>query len=145
MTEQSKSKTGKGLFNLYNPALEDEAAEKTALSKRLLDQAAEVKSRWLVEEKPFKSGLPFVASVRERFNSISTRWYVKPILAQQVEFNAAVSRSIEDLTQIVTGSTASQDMQTALLSARLIELENRLENIENLLEKLLSQQESTGK
>ncbi len=111
-----------------------EAARQSAA---LLTHVGEVQSRWLVEEKPFRSRLPGVARLRERFNSISTRWYVKPILAQQVEFNGAVARTLQDLAKLTTGSETANQMQAATLAARLLEVENRLERIERLLEKVL--------
>jgi GT2 family glycosyltransferase len=123
-------------FSRYNPAFEEINEQELALAERVSEEAQEVKKRWLVEEVPFKSRLPFVAALRERFNSISTRWYVKPILAQQVDFNAAVSRSIEDLSKLALGSGSATDMQTATLASRMLALEERLDRIEKLLERL---------
>ncbi len=122
--------------DLYDQPLEDSSAEGAAISRQIMERVAEVKESWLVEEKPFRSRLPFVASLRERFNSISTRWYVKPILAQQVDYNAAVARAIEDLGKQVAASQPSHDFEVATLSERMLSLESRLERIETLLEKL---------
>jgi len=116
----------------YNPQWE----EADPAAARLIEHVAEVKTGWLVEEKPFRSHLPFVASLRERFNSLSTKWYVKPILAQQVEYNAAVSRTLEDLGNMVTGTLVADDLAAATLASRLTTLEERLSRIEDLLEKL---------
>lgn len=104
---------------------------------QLDNQLTEVKQSWKVEEKPFRSGLPFVATLREKFNSISTKWYVRPILQQQVDYNAAVARSLETLGQVVAGREATNDMQYSILASRLTTLENRLDRIENLLERLV--------
>lgn len=114
-------------------------AEVTELAERLEQHAQNVKQGWLVEEKPFRSKIPFVAKLRDKFNSISTRWYVQPILAQQVEYNAAVSRAIEDLSKLAAGNLVTGDLQTATLAARMLTLENRLERIEKLLEKISKQ------
>ncbi len=122
--------------DLYDLSLEDSSAESAALSRQIMERVQAVKQSWLVEEKPFRSRVPFVASLREWFNSISTRWYIKPILAQQVDYNAAVARAIEDLGKLAAGSQAVQDLQVATLSERMLFLENRLERIETLLEKL---------
>lgn len=122
--------------DVYDTSLEDAFAGSAAVSRQIMERVSEVKSGWLVEEKPFRSRLPLVASLRERFNSISTRWYVKPILAQQVEYNAAVARAIEDLGKQVAASVPSHDLEVAVLSERMLALESRLERIENLLEKL---------
>jgi hypothetical protein len=123
-------------IDLYDASLEDPAAGEIALTRQIIERVAAVKQSWLVEEKPFRSRLPFVATLRERFNSISTRWYIKPILAQQVDYNAAVARAIEDLGKLAAGSQSVQNLQVAALSERLLSLEQRLERIETLLEKL---------
>lgn len=110
--------------------------------EQLENQLAEVKQHWKVEEKAFRSSLPFVASLREKFNSISTKWYVRPILQQQVDYNGAVARSLETLGQLVAGRDVASDMQYSVLASRLTTLENRLDRIESLLERLLERQES---
>lgn len=104
--------------------------------EQLEKQLTEVKTSWKVEEKPFRSGLPLVATLREKFNSISTKWYVRPILQQQVDYNGAVARSLETLGQLVAGRDTSRDIQYVALASRLTTLEERLERIENLLEKI---------
>ena len=123
-------------FDHFEAASGDLHDQSSGQADQLASRLAEVKRGWLVEEKPFKSRLPFVAKVRERFNSISTRWYVQPILAQQVEYNATVARTLEDLGRLTLGTDSANQMQTAVLSQRLLELENRLTRIEILLEKL---------
>lgn len=129
-------KTHSAQTDLYDASLEDPNAAEVVLARQIIQRVQEVKQSWLVEEKPFRSRLPFVANLREWFNSISTRWYVKPILAQQVEYNAAVARALEDLGQLAAGSQPVQNLQVAVLSERLLSLESRLERIETLLEKL---------
>lgn len=131
-----KKKKQVNAAELYDQSLEDPSGENVVLTRQIMQHVSEVKESWLVEEKPFKSRLPFVATLRERFNSISTRWYVKPILAQQVEYNAAVARAIEDLGKLAAATQPVQDLQVAALSQRLISVEQRLERIETLLEKL---------
>ncbi len=120
----------------YNPAFEELTDRGENPEERLTRRIGEVKERWLIKEQPFRSRLPFVASLRSRFNSISTRWYVQPLLAQQVEFNGAVSRALEDLGKLTVGSEAASDAQAAILAARMLGLEARLERIEKLLEEL---------
>ncbi|MDB5080569.1 MAG: hypothetical protein JWP00_2493 [Chloroflexi bacterium] len=136
LKENTQAKSHSPQTDLYDVSLEASSAGEVALTQQIIKHVHEVKQRWLVEEKPFRSRLPFVASLRERFNSISTRWYVKPILAQQVEYNAAVARAIEDLGQLAAGSQSVQNLQVASLSARMLSIEERLERIETLLEKL---------
>ncbi|MFN8483724.1 MAG: hypothetical protein U0768_11860 [Anaerolineae bacterium] len=69
-----------------------------------------------VFERPFLSQVPVlgpaIAGVREGWNSVSTKWYVRPMLQQQNEFNLAVVRLLGDLTR-----------QVAALEERLAALE----------------------
>ncbi len=106
--------------------------------ERLEKQLVELKKSWKVEEKPFRSALPFVATLREKFNSISTKWYVRPLLQQQVDYNGAVARVLETLVQLTVGQDAANDMEYTVLASRLTTLEERLERIEALLERIAS-------
>ena len=69
-----------------------------------------------VFERPFLSQVPVlgqaIAGFRESWNAVSTKWYVRPMLQQQNEFNLAVVRLLGDLTR-----------QVAELEARLAALE----------------------
>ena len=62
-------------------------------------------SKWHAQERPFVSHKPLIgpliAFIREMWNSVSTKWFVRAILQQQNEFNEAlvraVSRSLDEL------------------------------------------------
>jgi O-antigen biosynthesis protein len=131
----NQKRADKTNMNDYN--LEPEAENQT--SARISERLTEVKNSWLVEEKPFRSKIPFVANWRERFNSISTKWYVKPLLQQQNDFNAATTRAIEEIGQVVMSRQAEQDLTVSVLSGKIEQLEMRLSRIEQLLEKLVQE------
>ena len=61
---------------------------------------AEIDARWMVREAPFTSGAPFIGPVivmvRNFWNWMSTKWYVRAILQQQVGFNGLVARALID-------------------------------------------------
>ncbi|MEI7553767.1 glycosyltransferase family 2 protein [Candidatus Chlorohelix sp.] len=116
------------IVNDENPVLE-----------RLPSRLSDVKKGWLVEEKSFNSRIPFVAALRERFNNISTRWYVKPILQQQVDYNATVARAIEDMGQLVLAHETARNIELAALAERFTGVEKRLNRIEEMLAKLVSE------
>lgn len=82
------------------------------LYTQLRHHLQEVESLAHVQEQPFQSRLPVVGRLiawfRERFNRISTRWYVLPLLQQQVHFNMAVVRALQDLQHVYR--TASYDL-----------------------------------
>ncbi len=115
---------------------------------RVLD---ELQARSELKEQPFASQTPIVgrlvARFREAWNSISTKWYVRPVMHQQSQFNGLLlealrrqqrqfvelhqiineldSRLIEaDLDETVTVRTAAE------LSARIIQLERSLAELQ---------------
>jgi hypothetical protein len=120
------------VLSAYDVSLEVENAQVEHLEKQLL----EVKTTWKVEEKPFQSALPFVAKLREKFNTISTKWYVRPILQQQVDYNGAVARVLETLGLMLAGRDSANDLQYTVLASRLVKLEARLDHIETLLARI---------
>lgn len=62
---------------------------------------AELNKRWQVQERPFASRTPIVgplvARLRTLWNNMSTTWYVRSILQQQVEFNSLVVQTMAAL------------------------------------------------
>jgi GT2 family glycosyltransferase len=98
---------------------------------------SELEALWEVKEQPFRSQLPvlgrWVAGFRNAWNSISTKWYVRPLLSQQVKFNAAVLRLVRDLhTQHWDDDAliALLAQRCGALTARVVQLEERLARLE---------------
>jgi O-antigen chain-terminating methyltransferase len=62
---------------------------------------AELGNRWMVREVPFTSRVPVLGPVivaaRTFWNWMSTKWYVQPILQQQMGFNALVVRAFQEM------------------------------------------------
>jgi SAM-dependent methyltransferase len=58
--------------------------------------AHEVNLRWEVQESPFVSHVPLIGPViagfREAWNSVASKWHVRRILQQQVQFNRSVAQ-----------------------------------------------------
>ena len=97
-----------------------------------------------VVERPFTSTTPLIGSLLARFrsgwNSIATKWYVRPLLAQQNQFNRLVAERFGEQD----GRLIAQDRQqtqhshdlaeiTALLTQinrQLAELDQRLTTLE---------------
>jgi GT2 family glycosyltransferase len=113
----------------------------------LLDQLAEVGRRWLVEERPFTSSAPLIAPLvvwlRSRLIDAGPRWHVKQILAQQVEFNAAVYRALAGATAEAQAARLGAEASAALLverlealSAQQADLLARLSDLEQRLARL---------
>jgi O-antigen chain-terminating methyltransferase len=61
---------------------------------------AELNAHWMIREVPFASNLPIlgpvIVAVRNAWNWMSTKWYVRPIIQQQVGFNALVVRAFNE-------------------------------------------------
>jgi O-antigen biosynthesis protein len=104
---------------------------KSKLERRwstLQNHMREVMDGWKVREVPFVSSAPLVgplvARARSRINNLSTRWYVQPILQQQVDYNAAVARTLRELSEQVAELQAQVALQS-LLTAGLVSHNNR--------------------
>lgn len=94
----------------------------------LLALLAEAEQNSVLEEVAFRSRLPLVARLRTAWNSVATRWYVRPSLDQQTRFNLALERSMHKLLEQQTARAAADALDTALLAWRLnaIGFENSL-------------------
>jgi O-antigen biosynthesis protein len=84
------------LKQLYQDAKppDDTTAVRSNTTLDLLQQ------KCLIQEQPFTSGTPLVAPLlsrlREVWNSVSTKWYVRPLLQQQNEFNQTVVGALQE-------------------------------------------------
>jgi GT2 family glycosyltransferase len=83
----------------------------------------EVMRGWRVRERPFRSSTPvlgkLIVSLRERLNNLSTRWYVQPIMQQQVDYNASVARTLREMSVQLAELQARVQLQ-GILTAGLI-------------------------
>ena len=81
---------------------------------------AELDSHWMIREQPFASHIPVVGhlivAVRNLWNWMSTKWYIQPLLQQQVGFNALAVRAFHEL-----------NVENRLLSERVERLEEQVE------------------
>ncbi len=80
-----------------------------------------------VHEQPFRSDAPLVgpqiARMRDSWNSVSTKWYVRPLLEQQNRFNAAVTAALRALTEEVEGRDGLEISLSAALREMLAVME----------------------
>jgi GT2 family glycosyltransferase len=133
----------------------EDAMTRSTDPRPLLDQIADVGRRWLVEERPFTSSAPLLAPVivwlRTRLNNAGPRWHVRQILAQQVEFNAAVARALAGVTREAQAATIGLPVTTSLLAEHIEALTAqqsailaRLERLEARLADLASHNEDSA-
>lgn len=74
-----------------------ERSERLALLLDALHEGAQVR------EQPFTSDKPiigrFIVFVREKWNSVAAKWYVRPMVQQQNQFNATVVNALQEMNR----------------------------------------------
>lgn len=100
-------------------------------------QAEALARRATIAEQPFRSSVPLVgrliASFRERWASVATRWYVRPMLVQQNQFNQElVARLQEQLARLHAQEQAQAEQieELAELAAQLQAMEQQLHEMQ---------------
>ncbi|MDX1687892.1 MAG: hypothetical protein R3248_07905 [Candidatus Promineifilaceae bacterium] len=102
-----------------------------------------------IEERPFRSETavvgPLIARFREMWNSVATKWYVRPLLQQQNNFNRLVVERLHDhdsrlIEQDREQTGAAHDM--AALSAQVAQANRRLADLEAEVERLQAKLDS---
>ncbi|MGC8782654.1 MAG: hypothetical protein ACP5UQ_17470, partial [Anaerolineae bacterium] len=62
-----------------------------------------LRAKSVLQETVFRSRLPvigpLIAWLRTAWNSVSTKWYVRPLIAQQSEFNALVVGQLRNIAE----------------------------------------------
>jgi len=115
-----------------------------------------LRARAVLREHRFHSDVPLIgpliAWARERWNSIATKWYVRPLIQQQSEFNQAVVDRLTDMEmrlqqhEQLIRQVADQEnyllQQDEQLVGRIAELESRLLRQHELLAKMTADLQS---
>ncbi len=73
------------------------------LAVRLTQRISDLDAQARIEEQPFTSDVPvlgrLITFIRKTWNSVATKWYVRPMLRQQNAFNQAVVLTIREVLQ----------------------------------------------
>lgn len=100
---------------------------------------------WLREkgqltERPFTSTVPIVGPMIVRFrslwNSMATKWYARPLIEQQNEFNALLVQRLGDLEGLVLPQIIEQDREQTRLVRETAELGLQITQLNRLLQAL---------
>ena len=79
----------------------------------------QLRTKQQIREQPFVSRMPvfgpLIARLRAAWNSVSTKWYVRPLIQQQNEFN-----------ELAAAEIAAQGAELRSQAARLVDLESQL-------------------
>ena len=115
---------------LHKGVQEAKTSDNPPSGSQLTDELA---SKWHVEERPFVSHKPLIGPlivlIREMWNSISTKWFVRAILQQQNEFNEAVVRAVNEMDMRI----CDNDRDSTALAVEIAKVGYRLNRIENQL------------
>ena len=105
------------------------------------ERASMLRARWGLAEPAFVSNAPLVGPAivgfRRVWNWMSTKWYVRPLVQQQNEFNELV---VESLGAVESSAVDSEravvqlSRDVALLESQLRRIEKRLAEMQRLLE-----------
>ena len=96
-----------------------------------------------VQERPFQSGAPLfgglIAWLRTRWNNVATTWYVRPLLAQQNEFNRLIVAQLHEHDAWLITQDREQTalvQETAVIATQAIQLQRQLHALEQRLGRL---------
>ncbi len=111
---------------------------------------------WLLEksqvrERPFTSTTPIIGPLlvrfREVWNSVATKWYVRPLLQQQNSFNQLVVSQLHEHDQWFVLQDREQTAlanELAQISVHLGQMNRRLQQLEKQLTLLETQQSDSA-
>ena len=92
--------------------------------------------RWEVQEIPFTSSVPIfgpiVVFVRNSWNSVATKWYVRRIVQQQNQYN----RLLADLVEHCYTQLVEEDRETSEVIHDIAELATILNSINSSVQSL---------
>jgi hypothetical protein len=102
-----------------------------------------------IKEQPFRSPTrmvgPLIARFRSLWNSVSTKWYVRPLLQQQNRFNQLLVERLQDHDVRLIEQDRDQTALThdlADVAAQLKQTNRHLASIERRLQRLEKLQQS---
>jgi len=127
--------------------LREDARRERERASQVRSLLVDLETRWNVQERPFVSRLPLlgplVVRIREAWNSVSTKWYVRPMIQQQVDFNAAVVRALAEVARESGALESPAIAYAAVLGQRLRLVEEQSGQGLNGIEERLARLEET--
>lgn len=101
----------------------------------------EMRDYWLLEkaevtERPFQSPTPVIGPLlawfRTQWNNVATKWYVRPLLAQQNQYNQLAAQLLADHD----GRLIAQDHDQTTLTRQTAELTLQIKQMNHLLQSI---------
>jgi septin family protein len=105
--------------------------------EQLMQLLSELQAKAHIRERPFVSDKPIIGRlivfVREKWNSVAAKWYVRPMMHQQNTFNQAVVQVTQELLEAIRAMhdeldqrVINGDRDVTLLARKIAEGEYRL-------------------
>ena len=103
-------------------------------------QEDRLQERGQLTERPFRSSVPLlgplIVRLRSVWISVATKWYVRPLIEQQNEFNALLLQRLNDLEEQVMPQIIEQDREQTRLAREMAELGLQISQINRGLQGL---------
>jgi hypothetical protein len=159
ISEGEAKKVEKNLQSLIELAEAAMEEQRIFPSPKLDELISLLNKKWEVKERPFVSHIPLlgplIVRVREAWNWMAAKWYVRQILQQQVEFNLLLVQSFKEIVNCLKAirsetkaikekigqveySTIQNDRTNVALIRRVALLEHHLGILEEELKRLVS-------
>ncbi len=106
---------------------------------------SQVKERQFTSDKPIVGKL--IVRFREAWNSVATKWYVRPLLQQQNSFNQLVVSQLHEHDQwFILQDRAQTELASDLaqMSTHLGQISRRLQQLDEQLARLETQQSDSS-
>ena len=102
-----------------------------------------LQEKWQVEERPFRSQTavigPVIAWLRNAWNNVAAKWYVRAVVQQQNEFNRLAVEQLQEVQarfEELNGRLVAQDQDQSALTHDLGELTTQLIQTNRLLQSI---------
>lgn len=129
------------------PSVRSSAEQIDRLIDQLANSLAGARSIATVKEQPFTSGTPIlgplIVAVRSAWNWMSTKWWVRPMLAQQNGFNAEMTSALRNSLQVMRLTALALHRLTALAEAQQAEICQLRHEVANLQARTVGAETST--
>ena len=108
-------------------------------------------NRWELKERPFSSSIPIfgriIVGFRNAWNSVAAKWYVRPIVEQQNQYNRLFAELIDHFnTQLVEDAREASEIShdIAEVTSMLTSMNSSLQSLEERLSHLEQRLDSDG-
>jgi hypothetical protein len=104
--------------------------------ERLSTQLASARGMATVRERPFTSDVPgfgqLIVLIRRGWNWMSTKWWVRPLVRQQNDFNVEVLDLLVNTLQVVRTATHALNQLSAQNAIQHVELQHLQTELKSL-------------